>query len=93
MGTGDTSASFYIARAIESIKDIKDLRYQVTPMGTILEAQTLDKIFEATKQMSDTVHNLSVKRVEIVIKIDSRKDKQVKMEEKLDSVNKLLKSF
>jgi uncharacterized protein (TIGR00106 family) len=93
MGTGDTSASFYIARAIESIQDIKDLRYQVTPMGTILEAQTLDKIFEATKQMSDTVHNLSVNRVEIVIKIDSRKDKHVKMEEKLDTVNKLLKSF
>ena len=93
MGTANTSASFYIARAIESIQGIKDLRFQVTPMGTILEAQTFDKIFEATKLMSDTVHNLSVNRVEIVIKIDSRKDKQVKLEEKLDSVNKLLKSF
>ncbi len=40
--------------------------------------------------MMGTVHNLGIDRVEVVIKIDSRRDKQVKMEEKLDSIKKHL---
>ncbi len=40
--------------------------------------------------MMETVHNLGINRVEIIIKIDSRKDKQVKMEEKISSIKKYL---
>ena len=40
--------------------------------------------------MMDTVHNLGIDRVEVVIKVDSRRDKHVKMEEKLDSIKKHL---
>jgi len=36
----------------------------------------------------ETVHNLGIARVEIIIKIDSRRDKHVKMEEKIDSIKK-----
>jgi uncharacterized protein YqgV (UPF0045/DUF77 family) len=36
----------------------------------------------------ETVHNLGINRVEVIIKIDSRKDKQVKMEEKIESIKK-----
>jgi uncharacterized protein YqgV (UPF0045/DUF77 family) len=36
----------------------------------------------------DVVHNLGVDRVEIILKIDSRKDKQVKIEDKVDSIKK-----
>jgi uncharacterized protein YqgV (UPF0045/DUF77 family) len=42
----------------------------------------------ATKQMMETVHNLGIARVEVIIKIDSRRDKHLKMEEKLDSIKK-----
>ncbi len=88
MGTNSTSASFYIAKAIESIQSIQDIRYQINPMGTILESDNIDAIYEASKKMMEVVHNLGVNRVEIVLKVDSRKDKQVKMEEKLDSIKK-----
>lgn len=88
MATKTTSASFYIAKAIESIQSIENLRYQVNPMGTILESDNIDVINNATKIMMEVVHNLGIARVEVVIKIDSRKDKQARMEEKLESIKK-----
>ena len=88
MATRTTSASFYIAKAIESIQKIENLRYEINAMGTILESDNMDVINTATKQMMETVHNLGIARVEVIIKIDSRRDKQVKMEEKLDSIKK-----
>jgi len=83
-----TSASFYIAKAIESIQNIKNLRYEINSMGTVLESDSIDIIYEASKKMMETVHNLGIDRVEVVIKVDSRRDKNVKMEEKLDSIKK-----
>ncbi len=88
MATRTTSASFYIAKAIESIQKIENLRYEINAMGTILESDDMDVINTATKQMTETVHNLGIARVEVIIKIDSRRDKQVKMEEKIDSIKK-----
>jgi uncharacterized protein (TIGR00106 family) len=88
IATRTTSASFYIAKAIESIKNIENLRYEINSMGTILESDNIDTINRATKEMIETVHNLGVSRVEVIIKIDSRRDKQVKMEEKIESIKK-----
>lgn len=88
IGTNSTSASFYIAKAIESIQNIHGIRYQINPMGTVLESGSIDVIYEAAKKMMEVVHNLGVNRVEVILKIDSRNDKQVKMEEKIDSVKK-----
>ncbi len=88
IATRTTSASFYIAKAVESIQKIENLRYQINAMGTILESDSIDVINSATKQMMETVHNLGIARVEVIIKIDSRRDKHLKMEEKLDSIKK-----
>lgn len=91
IGTSTTSASFYIARAIESIKDIKEIKYEVNAMGTILESESIEKIYQAAKSMMEVVHNLGVNRVEVIIKIDSRKDKEKTMQQKIDAVNKYLR--
>ena len=88
MATRTTSVSFYIAKAIESIKKIENLRYEINSMGTVLESDNIDTINKATKEMIETVHNLGINRAEIIIKIDSRKDKQVRMEEKVKSIKK-----
>jgi len=90
MATRTTSASFYIAKAIESIQNIENLRYEINSMGTVLESDSIDIIYEASKKMMETVHNLGIVRVEVVIKVDSRRDKHVKMEEKVDSIKKQL---
>ena len=57
-------------------------------MGTILESDNMDIINKASKNMIETVHHLGINRVEVIIKIDSRTDKQVKMEEKIESIKK-----
>ena len=88
IATRTTSVSFYIAKAIESIKDIGNLRYSINSMGTVLESDDIDTINKAVKNMTETVHNLGVNRVEVIIKIDSRRDKQVKMEEKIETIKK-----
>jgi|TARA_B110000037_G_scaffold53835_1_gene66124 uncharacterized protein (TIGR00106 family) len=88
MATRTNSVSFYIAKAIESIKNIEGLRYEINSMGTVLESDNIDTINKATKEMIETVHNLGITRTEIIIKIDSRKDKQVSMEEKVESIKK-----
>ncbi len=88
IATKTTSASFYIAKAIESIQNIENLRYEINSMGTVLESDKIDIIYKAAKTMMEVVHNLGIDRVEVVIKIDSRRDKHVKMEEKIDSIKK-----
>ena len=90
MATRTTSVSFYIAKAIESIQKIENLRYEINAMGTILESDNIDVINTATKQMMETVHNLGIARVEVILKIDSRRDKHIRIEEKVDSIKKQL---
>ncbi len=90
MATRTTSASFYIAKAIESIQNMENLRYEINSMGTVLESDSIDVIYKASKIMMETVHNLGIDRVEVIIKVDSRRDKHAKMEEKIDSIKKHL---
>lgn len=88
VGTESTSISFYIAKAVSAIDCMKAVRCQVTPMGTVLEAASMNEIFEACDAMIETVHRLGVRRVETVLKIDSRKDKDQTIQDKMDSVSK-----
>ena len=90
VGTDSPSLSFYIARSIESIRD-SGVKSQTTAMGTILESDDLQKIFDATKTMTETIHRLGVKRVEVILKIDSRTDKIQTADEKLRSLDRYLK--
>ena len=91
MGTGSTSASFYIAKGIEAIQNLEGLRYEITAMGTLLESDNIEKIYDASKKIMEVVHNLGVSRVEVVLKIDSRRDKEARLEDKLESIRKYLK--
>jgi len=91
IGTGTTSSSFYIAKGIEAIQSIKEVRYEINSMGTILESDDIDKIYESAKKIMEVVHNLGVNRVEVILKIDSRNDKQLTMKEKIESINKHLR--
>ena len=90
IATRTTSVSFYIAKAIESIQNLENIKYEINSMGTILEAENIDIIYEASKKMMNTVHNLGINRVEVIIKIDSRTDKHLKMEDKVESIKKHL---
>ena len=88
MATKTSSVSFYIAKAIESIKHMENLTYEINSMGTVLESNDIDTINCALKKMIQTVHYLGIARVGAVIKIDSRTDKHLGMKEKIESVKK-----
>lgn len=91
IGTDDTSLSFYIAKSIESIEHIDGITHTTTAMGTILESDDIQKIFEAAKIMTETIHRLGVKRVGVLLKIDSRTDKKQSSQDKINAVKKHLK--
>ncbi|MGQ0606771.1 MAG: MTH1187 family thiamine-binding protein [Candidatus Nitrosotenuis sp.] len=92
VGTDSTSLSFYIAKSIESIQGLAQITHQVTPMGTILESDSVERIFEASKIMTETIHRLGVKRIEVILKIDSRTDKKQSAQDKIESLDRHLKS-
>ena len=60
IATKTTSASFYIAKAIDSIKDFENLRFEINSMGTVLESNSMDVINEASKKMMETVQQCAV---------------------------------
>ncbi|RZN55226.1 MAG: thiamine-binding protein [Candidatus Methanomethylicota archaeon] len=83
MGTGSTSVSDYIAEVCKEIKN-SGLRYMVTPMGTIIESENLDEIFNVIKKAHEVMVKMGVKRIVTTIKIDDRRDKERKMEDKVE---------
>jgi uncharacterized protein (TIGR00106 family) len=88
IGTPSTSLSKYIAKGVNSLKKIDGIKYQVTPMGTIIESDSIDKVFETTKAVMNAVFKMGVTRVEVIPKIDERHDKDHSLEDKLRSIEK-----
>ena len=90
VGTGRTGVSFYVARALESVSDIKGLKCHLNAMGTILESDNIGTVLEAAEAMIATLHNLGVARVSATLKIDSRLDKQDTAAGKVEAVRRHL---
>ncbi len=89
LGTKTPSVSQYVARAVKVLEQEKDIMYEVTAMGTIIEGD-LDKILAVVKKMHERTFGEGVVRVLTTIKIDDRQDKAQGMKEKVDSLkNKL----
>lgn len=88
IGTGSTSISRIVARAVRVLKE-SGLAYELTPMGTIIEG-SLDEVFEVVKKMHESCFFGGVARVLSNIKIDDRRDKEVRAREKVVSVEKKL---
>ncbi len=80
-----TSLAKYVKGAI---KALKDAGVKITPgaTSTVIEAKTLDEIFEATKLAHETILKMGAKRVITTLSIDDRKDKDATAESKLKAV-------
>ena len=91
MGTKTVSVSKYVASSIGVLKKEKRIKYRLTAMGTIIEADSVGKLLNIAKKMHDTVLNSEIKRVVTTIKIDDRKDKKLTAEGKIKSVQKKLR--
>ena len=85
LGTGSTSVSDYVSRACREVEK-SGVSYMITPMGTIIETDTIDKAFEVIKRAHEAVIKAGAKRVSTSIKIDDRRDKERRMEDKVKAV-------
>ena len=62
IGTKAPSTSEYVAKAIKTLMQQKNVKYQLTAMGTLLEGE-LSQVLDATKRMHENVFSEEVKRV------------------------------
>jgi uncharacterized protein (TIGR00106 family) len=89
LGTKTPSVSQYVARAIKVLEQEKDIMYETTAMGTIIEGD-LDGILAVVKKMHEEIFGEGVARVITTVKIDDRRDKAQSVMAKLDSLRKKL---
>jgi len=89
VGTGTTSISQYVARAVEVLQGEKDIKYELTAMGTIIEGD-LERLLTLARKMHEAVFNAGAMRAVTIIEIDARRDKTSSMSGKIESVKKKL---
>jgi len=90
LGTKTPSVSKYVARAISVLQQEKDIKYELTSMGTIIEGD-LEKILKVVKKMHQATFDEGAMRVITTIKIDDRRDRPSTMSGKIESLMKELK--
>lgn len=86
IGTGTTSVSKYVKRAIDVLKR-HNVKITTGAMGTIIEAESLNDIFMAVKSAHEAMFELGINRVVTELKMDDRRDKESTVESKLKAVN------
>ena len=89
LGTGTSSVSQYVAQAVGVLQKEKNIKYELTPMGTILEGD-LTQLLTLVKKMHEAVFDAGVMRVVTIIKIDDRRDKTSSMNSKMESLRRRL---
>ena len=91
VGIESTSMGSYVAAAIAAINEVKGLRCEITPMGTVIESDNLEPIFEAVKAAHEALTVKGILRIESTLIIDDRRDKPRTMKDKVDTVKKYMK--
>ena len=78
------SVSEYVSKVIKMI-DESGVKYQLTPMGTIIETQTLQEALEVIEK-SYKVLKPHANRVYATVKFDIRKNRTNAMTSKIESI-------
>lgn len=84
VGTDRASISSFVS-ASASVPLERGIRHQITPTGTVLEAD-LETALEAASAMHRAVFALGAERVVTQITIDERRDKDLSMEDMVAAV-------
>ena len=82
---GEKSLSRYVAEVVKLLER-KGVKYQLTPMATIIEVPTVREAFNIIEEAHELVFKLGAERVSTTVRIDDRRDKRVRMEDKVKSV-------
>lgn len=88
VGVG-VSVSRYVIAALRVVRDQERVRYRLDPMFTTLEGDLAD-IYALVARMQEAVFAAGAERVGTVIKIDDRRDRPVRMDDKVRVVEDAL---
>lgn len=90
VGTDGTELKKFVTIAVQVIKD-SGLNYQLTGMGTQIEAKNYTELYDAIAKAQEAVFEAGIGRVYTVIKIDDRRDRKNRtLEAKVNTVEELL---
>ncbi len=89
LGTASTSLSHYVAKVCDVLIEL-NVDYKLTDMGTIICCD-IDKAFEIARRLHEVPFEQGAKRVVTTLKIDDRRDKEVRLDQKIKSVEEKLK--
>lgn len=89
LGTGEASVSRFVAEAKRVLDNYPDLEHRLDPMFTTIQGD-LPRIFQAILDMHEAVAAMGAVRISSVIKVDDRRDSNVPMAEKVQTVERLL---
>ncbi|MCX7704060.1 MAG: MTH1187 family thiamine-binding protein [Planctomycetota bacterium] len=87
IGTATPSVSSYVAKVQKALEKAGYTTH-LHSMGTVLEAESLDKILEAIRIAHSEAFRAGALRVLTSVKIDERRDKEGSIKQKLDSVKR-----
>jgi uncharacterized protein (TIGR00106 family) len=77
------SVSQYVARVVKIIKD-SGLDWQLTPMGTVIEGDTLSDVLNVINDAAESLKDCN--RILISVKVDYRRDSKDNMKKIVESV-------
>jgi uncharacterized protein (TIGR00106 family) len=89
LGRAEASASRYIAEIQRRLERQDRVRYLLHAMGTSLEGSTED-ILAVVAELHAVPFELGIPRVYSVLKLDERRDREQTLEDKVESVRRLL---
>ena len=89
LGTKTPSVSKYLARAFRTLREEKNIKYELTSMGTIIEGD-LGDILRIVRNMHEAAFGEGIMRVITTVNIDDRRDKTSSMRGKIESLLKEL---
>jgi uncharacterized protein (TIGR00106 family) len=89
VGTRSPSVSQFVAECVKIVAQ-QGLEYEVTSMGTEVEGE-VEALLSVAAQMHRVPFSKGAQRVVTTIKIDERRDKDLKITEKKQAVLKKLK--
>ena len=90
LGGAEASASGYIAEIQRRLAAQDRVRYVLHAMGTSLEGDTAD-ILAVVGELHAVPFEMGVPRVYTVLKLDERRDREQTLDDKVSSVERLLR--
>ena len=85
LGAESTSVSQYVAAAVQAL-ETSGLKCSLGPMGTTVEAETVEEVCAALAKAQAAVFELGIERAYTVVKMDERRDSNRASEDMVNAV-------